>query len=101
MLHLFLSLQNPWHNEEKSPFVSYWDKTWSLTKHKAVELQLSRYTYNLATLVLDTRFTGRDHAGIKFTVSLLGYEFDANLYDTRHWNDEAGRWNTEDEYGQD
>lgn len=98
MLHLYLAIRNPFHNEKKNPFVSLYEKVWAVSKNKTVEFQVMRYPYNLAELCVKADFTGSDHAGAKLEIGVLGYSADLTFYDGRHWNDDENRWMTEEDY---
>jgi len=39
-----------------------------------------------------------DHAGFYFEIVICNLKVEFNFYDTRHWNDAAGRYNLESEY---
>lgn len=43
---------------------------------------------------------GQDHCGLFFGVVLWGRKFELNFYDRRHWNQEAGRYYTDEEQKQ-
>jgi hypothetical protein len=63
-----------------------------LTKNKSLELEILYSNYFLFKLELDMSFTGKDHAGIRFEICLLGLEFTLNFYDNRHWDCDADAW---------
>jgi hypothetical protein len=91
MINFNLVLHNLWCKEN---FKSIWDKSGSFTKHKHWELQLTRYKPEYIGLSVDTRWRGHDHAGISVELILLGYHFDARLYDSRHWDYTNNCWMT-------
>jgi hypothetical protein len=84
-------LINLWVTER---FRNIWDKSGSFTKNKHWELQLTRYTPELIGFRLDTRFRGHDHGCILVELILLGYNFHANIYDSRHWDYTNNTWMT-------
>jgi hypothetical protein len=47
-------------------------------------------------MLLDLTFAfhprGRDHGGLKLEVGLLGVELSFNIYDSRHWDEDANKW---------
>ena len=48
-----------------------------------------RFFIDLYIFEFDLRWSRRhDHAGIGLNICILNVNFDFNLYDTRHWNDE-------------
>ena len=88
MINLNLALRNPFWNR--------WDNVWNRAgntpfKYKFWEAQLMKTN----TLIgFGFRFTTRqDHAGVNVEMGFLGYDIDLNFYDSRHWNDEEGKWN--------
>lgn len=88
MIHLNFNIRNPW---DKSWSKTLWNKCYdTLHKNKFIELEVYKDT-TLIALSLDWSIR-RDHAGFDFEVGLFGYNFHFNLYDSRHWNDEEGRW---------
>ena len=93
MIHFNFNIRNPW---DKSWSDNIWTKCYDTPhKNKFIELEV----YKDSTLItLSTDLTiRRDHAGFDFEVGLFGYNFHFNFYDSRHWNDEAGRYYIYDE----
>ena len=89
MFHASFRISNPF---KENYFENVWNKYGRLKKHKAWELELTR-SGNLLALGLSV--TARtDHAGVRFNVSLLSWDFEAQVYDTRHWDEEKGEWHT-------
>lgn len=78
-----------------NPFGRRWDNVWAKTydtpfKNKFLELELLR---DSTILSFSFRLTTRqDHAGLMMDLGVLGYSFNFNWYDGRHWNSEAGRY---------
>lgn len=77
-----------------NPFSSRWDSGHSLhgvlIGHKMWEVQVMK-TPVIAGFAF--RWTIRqDHAGIRLELGLFGYNISAQIYDTRHWNDEDDNW---------
>ena len=57
------------------------------------EIQIARWSpETLFSLDIDFRFRGQDHAGPKFRLEILGMMFNIHMYDERHWNYDANRW---------
>ena len=71
-----------------------WSKTWNTPwEHKYFELQLTSFpAFELVDFSLNTHWYGEDHAGFKFRLSILGFYFGLDFYDSRHWNYDKGRW---------
>jgi len=68
------------------------DKTIQLTQNKSFEVQLSGWD---ATSWFDVSckwdFKG-DHCGPKLTIEIYNIFFCVQIYDHRHWNEEANRF---------
>lgn len=84
-----------------NPFSHRWEniksRAYKLSRHKYVELEVYKdNTIVSFTLRLTTR---TDHAGLMLDVGLLGYTGSFNFYDTRHWNEEEGRYYIYDDAG--
>jgi hypothetical protein len=86
MIGFSAGIQNPWSNVFRSVFV----KDGSLTKNKTWEVEVVRTN---AIVGFSFSLTARtDHAGVMVSVSFLSFDVTAHVYDTRHWDDEKGRW---------
>lgn len=84
----------------RNPFSDRWDNIYNRSKvlgKKAVEFEVYRDT----TIVsFAFRWNIRqDHAGMNLELGLFGYTVSAQYYDTRHWNEEAGRFYIYDKAG--
>jgi len=94
MIHFSVGLRNP--------FSDRWDNVYNRSAvvdkfHKAVEIEVYRDT---TIISFAFRWTIRqDHAGMSLDLGLFGYTVSAQYYDTRHWNEEAGRFNRYDSAG--
>lgn len=89
MINLQFNFVNPW-SDRWHIIRSWYGQTW--INYKCWELQL-----NATNSVIggELRFTVRqDHAGLYFSVSLLGYEAIVNFYDSRHWDYQRAEWTT-------
>lgn len=89
MLRLDLVICNIWAREN---FKAFWNKSGSFTPNKHWELEFTSYSKDFLGIRLDTRWRGRDHAGFSVELILLGYNFHANIYDSRHWNYKTNSW---------
>lgn len=75
-----------------------WCRDWKVTENKYLEVQLTHWDMSrLLSITLDTHVWGTDHAGPEFTIEVLGWYFSIKLYDRRHWNYDAGRFQTDAE----
>lgn len=87
MIYLNAGVNIPWWKREFKT-VRFWHG--SCSKHKVWEVQVVKYN-SLFSLELRVS-TREDHAGMSFGFGVLGFEVILNLYDTRHWDDEAQKW---------
>lgn len=93
MININLQLQNPFSSRWKT--VAYGDRI--LGKNTACEYQVIA---DNSIIGLGIRYTARcDHAGLSVEFSLLGYTVMASYHDTRHWNEEKGRYFIYDKAG--
>ena len=88
MLYLGFRISNPW---SKDKFSTLWNKSWLVSKNKAIEIEFCRSDNTIVngSLNLTTR---RDHAGMRIEIGLLFYSIDFTFYDTRHWDYTANDW---------
>lgn len=78
----------PWQVDYQ---VDYIEKAWKLSKHKSLEVQLSKAGYTLIGVTFNWD-THCDHAGVRFDLRLFRHFFIIHFYDSRHWNDEENRY---------
>jgi hypothetical protein len=88
MISFHIRLANPWHKDD---FLHFWEKTWLISKHKVIELEATKYSYNLLEVQFDLKFR-TDHAGLNIVIGLFGYSAHFGLNDTRHWNYTTNAW---------
>ena len=77
-----------------NPFCDRWDTVYYkdrlFTNNKGGEIQIVK---DSTIISFAFRFTTRqDHAGASLDFGLFGYSIMLQYYDTRHWNDEEGRY---------
>jgi hypothetical protein len=89
MISFWIALRNPFPCQAFNNIKVYNGK---ITKHKAWEIQFSRYTFNWLEFKLDLNWRQTDHAGPWLTVNLFGFTMDMRMYDIRHWNDATNTW---------
>lgn len=76
---------------KQNKFRNLGNKTFSVAKHKTIELECYRQTQML--FEFDFLWHSKsDHAGVTMTIGLFCHAFSFNFYDNRHWNDEENRW---------
>jgi hypothetical protein len=89
MFGLNLTVGNPW--DKSNDFNSLYEKSGLLSKFKAWEFQVMKYSGMYATV--EFTFTHRcDHAGPSLEIGAFGYSIAAKIYDTRHWNTGTNSW---------
>ena len=93
MIYLNFNLANPFSHR----WANIWSRAYQLSKHKFIELE----AYKDNSIVSFTfRLTTRtDHAGLMLDIGFLGYTASFQYYDTRHWNEEEGRYYNYDSAG--
>jgi hypothetical protein len=87
MISLSFNLANPWSNR----FENLWNRAYDTPfKHKFIELEIIKDASIISFMFrLSTR---QSHGGLVIEMGLLGYSFNFNFYDNRHWNYELGRY---------
>jgi hypothetical protein len=95
MISLFFHIKNPFHNKHKSPWKGLYERSWKVSKNKVLEIEFHKYMYNLFELNIDLNLDGSDHAGPKFGLAILGFEFNIALFDMRHWDSFDNCWEKE------
>jgi hypothetical protein len=88
MIYFNINIRNPW-----------WGDRWANVYNKSGETPWKHKFWEFEVLkdseLISAEFSlthRQDHAGIKLGIGLLGYSASFTLYDSRHWNDEEGRW---------
>lgn len=87
MINVSCTLLNPWGKR--------WSNVWSRNyktpfENKFIELEVLKDTTIVSfTLRLATR---QSHGGLSMELGLLGYSFNFNFYDNRHWSYEFNRY---------
>lgn len=93
MISFSFRLANPFSNRWDTIF--YRDRLFS--KHKAGEIQVCKEAIIIS---FSFRFTTRcDHAGVSLDIGALGYTVMLQYNDTRHWNEDEGRYYIYDNAG--
>jgi hypothetical protein len=89
MINIWFALRNPFRSK---PFRMLWNRGGIITQHKGWELQLSYYVYNWLEAKIDLNWRGESHAGPWIMINILGVQFDARIFDSRHWDIESNYW---------
>ena len=94
MLRFNLVIRNPW---AKQNFKNLWCKEEHIAPNKAYCIEFTRNASTLFELSVDLNISGHDHAGPDIEFTLFGYGIHAQIYDTRHWDDETNTWEIYDD----
>ena len=86
MINFIFEIVNPFSNKFSGLFI----KHGRLTKVKSWELNV--YRTNTIFLVAFDFSIKRDHAGGKVRLGAVGLEIEFQIYDSRHWDYQFGRW---------
>lgn len=87
-----ISLPYGWSKHRPVKWFSSWAHG-TLTENKSWEWQTDYFGWtSLFNLDLDLIPTGSDHAGIGISLTILGFMVDFKIYDSRHWDLDAGTW---------
>jgi hypothetical protein len=78
MINISLILRNPWCKTWKI----IKSKNFLISKHKSIELNFYK-TAHIIAIEFDAKINC-DHAGIRFLIGILFYDFEFNFYDNRH-----------------
>jgi hypothetical protein len=94
-----LTLPYQWAENAKKINLDFWRHgSFFNIPHKFWEVQIAHFNWTtLFDISIDTRWAYQDHGGVFFDLTVLGFYFGANVYDERHWNDDANRWYVEGE----
>jgi len=90
MIHINITVQNPWHNNRG--WRDLYQGHVALSKNKTLELCIDYYTESWFEFDLNTRWRGYDHAGPNLVVRVFGLGFDLSLPDCRHWDYQNNTW---------
>ena len=87
MIDLHFSIRNPWSNKWRNIRSWHGNTPWA---HKYWEFEVMQSADLIAfTFSLTHR---QDHAGIRISAALLGYEIQATIYDSRHWDEKTASY---------
>ena len=64
----------------------------SFNEHKHWEIEAIFNKDIILGFELGTHIRGSDHAGPRLRISILCFELNINIYDSRHWSYENNRW---------
>lgn len=91
MINFSFNISWPWFKPGGRRQTDYIEKTWKISKHKSLEVQLSKAGNSIigASFSWDMKC---DHAGVMLDLSLFRHFFIINFYDNRHWNYDENRY---------
>ncbi len=91
MINFSFNLNWPWFKPSNKLSTDYFYKYWSVTKHKTLEIQVSRGGNTIVGC--DFRWdVNCDHAGVTFTIDLFRRFLHVSFCDNRHWNYDENRY---------
>lgn len=94
MISISFNLSNPWSKR----WQNLWSRAYALpVKNKFIELEV--FNDNTIVSFMFRLTTRQSHGGLSMELGLLGYSISFDFYDSRHWNDEAGRYYNYDDTG--
>lgn len=77
---------------------SYYSKFKNLSRNKGLEFQIMKSeSFDILDFNFRLSISGEDHAGLHSSFEIMGFGFEFNVYDNRHWNYEENRWYVEGE----
>jgi|GEM_PF-1537046 len=92
MLRISFKIQNIFSRDIWYDMYTY---TKQLSKNKYFESEVVYSDHNIFEFVLDCTWSGSDHAGPNIEVSLFGYHLILRVYDARHWDYKAAKWDNQ------
>lgn len=93
MIHFRLQINNPF-NKEWARLNDWFFHDYKISKNKNLEIQFGNTTnlVDIADIEFDTKWTGHDHAGASFSLTILWLYLIVKLYDRRHWDKINDGW---------
>jgi hypothetical protein len=92
MINFYIGIKNPiWKNGDNDKFKMIWQFV-KLFGHKELDVRFYRHVWYWFQFGINTTWYGEDHAGPELSIGVFGYVFEITLADNRHWDDEAGSW---------
>lgn len=87
MINFSFGVSNPW----SSRWQNIWNRTYKTPfEHKFLELEV--FKDNGIVSFMFRLSTRQSHGGLSMELGLLGYSFNFNFYDNRHWSYELNRY---------
>lgn len=91
MIHIRMIVKNIWNKTDKHKILYCFYR--KISKYKNIEFQIDSNNFNpLFELVIDTSFSGRDHAGPMISLTVFGFCTYIQIYDVRHWDYDKHNW---------
>jgi hypothetical protein len=89
MIDFSFGLQNPLI--KKSIHNNCYEKDWKVSKNKVIDFHCGTINYIIVSFAFNLTFK-TDHAGLHIFFGVLGFYFNFDFHDTRHWNNKENRW---------
>jgi hypothetical protein len=90
MISLNFNLRNPWSNTFKNLWFRFYTTP---IKNKFIEIEAYRDSSIISFVFAWT--IRQSHSGVDLELGLLGYCLRFNFYDNRHWDTNAGHWESD------
>ena len=91
MINFSFNLSWPWFKDFVGLQHDYFYKSWRVSKHKTLELQISRGGDTIIGSSFYWHVNG-DHAGVTFDITLFRRFIHVSFCDNRHWNYDENRY---------
>ena len=84
----------PWW---KRRHIEFFAKSWKLSETKGLDISVNQWSRSFNVIGCELEITSKqDHAGVHFSADLLGYNFEIEYYDIRHWDSVNNCWEKHD-----
>jgi len=93
MINFKFDIINPWCKPSDTDMNNFYYTNIKLSENKNFEMQITKCNPDsIFEVEVNLVWWGSDHAGPSFDIELLGYCFNIQVYDRRHWNYETNDW---------
>lgn len=87
MININFNVRVPQSNKFQN--IKHWCRP-AFIKHKYFDIQLYKSS-DILDFGIDVTHK-QDHAGVRISLGLFGYNFEIQVYDSRHWNTVKNQW---------
>jgi len=91
MIDFSFGLRNPLIHFNKIYHNNCYEKAWTVSKNKVIDFHCGIINNVIVDFTFNLTFK-TDHAGLHIFFGVLGFYFNFDFHDTRHWNDKENRW---------